>query len=58
MKRFISKFKLSQSGCWDIPAIKREKYTCWLFIGKVSGRANMTGYLIIIGPIYYIFNLV
>ena len=55
MKKFIHHFKIAKSCPWELLSNKGDQYSFWLFLGKVT-KNDMTGYLVVIGPIYFIFN--
>ena len=54
--KFISMFRISKDrSLWTLTSNREEQYSFWLYIGKVK-RENDSGFLIIFGPLYYIFG--
>ena len=55
MNNFVFKTRMAKDGPWELTSNKGEKYIFGLYFGKVK-RDNNEGFLIIFGPLYFIFG--
>jgi len=53
--RFVWNFRMAKNGAWEVISNKNEKFLFGLFFGLVK-KAEMTAFLVIFGPIFFIFG--